>query len=124
MECDVGGDDCTRISNNTKKLENKLIPVKCIKNQKSLAITESNITNLLSTTETRIKVNTFQVYKTHATKAVCIHFLTYFEGCAFYVLSEIVKMGYTQVEEPFMSTFHWRCLFAVVYTENSVSNCN
>lgn len=28
IECDVGGDDCTRISKSTKKLENKLIPEK------------------------------------------------------------------------------------------------
>ena len=55
MECDVGGDDCTRISNNTKKLENKLIPAKCIMNHRSLTISESNITNLLSTVETRTK---------------------------------------------------------------------
>ena len=75
MECDVGGDDCTRISNNTKKLENKLIPVKCIKNQKSLVITESNITNLLSTTEISTKLNTFKCLKTHATKTVCINSL-------------------------------------------------
>ena len=26
MECDVGGDDCTRIRRSTKKLENKLMP--------------------------------------------------------------------------------------------------